>query len=45
MRWDKKASHPWMLVLTIPFDENGLPDEQTADKLDDLEDAFMERLK
>jgi hypothetical protein len=35
-----------MLVLTIPFEsENGLPDERTADKLNDLEDAFMERLK
>ena len=46
MKWDKKASHPWMLVLTIPFGgKDGLPDQQTADKLNDLEDAFMERLK
>jgi hypothetical protein len=46
--WDKKASHPWMLIVTIKFDgENnmGLPDGETGDKLNEIEDAISSQLK
>ncbi len=46
LKWDRKASHPWMFVLNVEYkSDNGLPDQETADKLNELEDAFMERLK
>ena len=46
--WDKKASHPWMLVVTIAFDganNGGLPDGNTAEKLNEIEDAISSQLK
>jgi hypothetical protein len=48
MKWDKKASHPWMFVLDIPYagdHRNGLPDPETAEELNKIEHAVSEELK
>lgn len=48
LNWDKKASHPWMLVVTITFDgkdNKGLPDGNTAEKLNEIEEAIYSQLK
>jgi hypothetical protein len=48
LNWDSKASHPWILVVEIPFDgrkNGGLPDESTSKLLDEIEDAVIEDLK
>lgn len=48
LNWDKKASHPWMLVFTIRYDGdnfNGLPDSTTAEKLNEIEDTIRNELK
>lgn len=46
LNWDKKASHPWMLVVTIPYNghTNGLPDGKTADQLNEIEDSLSQEL-
>ena len=46
--WDKKASHPWVLSIEIPFDgsnNNGMPDDKTYQLLNDIEDEIMLDLK
>jgi hypothetical protein len=46
--WDKKASHPWVLSIEIPFDgsnNNGMPDEETYQLLNNIEDEIMLYLK
>ena len=48
LNWDKKASHPWMLVVTIPFKgraDTGFPDDKTAEKLNEIEHAFEAELR
>ncbi|MGH1436367.1 MAG: DUF695 domain-containing protein [Lewinella sp.] len=48
MEWDGRASHPWMLVVELPYDgyaNNGLPDEETGDLLEEIEDRLMAELK
>ncbi|MEL6835139.1 MAG: DUF695 domain-containing protein [Bacteroidota bacterium] len=48
LRWDSKASHPWMLTIKIEYDtkrDDGLPDEGVQEELDRLEDLFREELK
>ncbi len=46
--WDKKASHPWMMVVSLDYDgssNNGLPDNTTAEMLNDFEHALLEQLR
>ncbi|MGO4773572.1 DUF695 domain-containing protein [Flavobacterium sp. W22_SRS_FK3] len=46
--WDKKASHPWVLSIEIPFDgsnNNGMPDGETYQLLNEIEDEIMLDLK
>jgi len=46
--WDKKASHPWVLSIEIPFDgsnNNGMPDDETYQLLNEVEDEIMLDLK
>ncbi|WKL47917.1 DUF695 domain-containing protein [Flavobacterium pectinovorum] len=41
---DKKASHPWIFIVAIPFektDETGLPDDMTYKLLDEIEEEIM----
>ena len=48
LRWDKKASHPWILYLELPYDgqsRNGMPDEHMQELLTTIEEAAMEELK
>lgn len=44
MQWDKKASHPWIFIISIPFESNntsGLPDKETYSLLNDIEDEVI----
>ncbi|MBB3696504.1 DUF695 domain-containing protein [Flammeovirga yaeyamensis] len=46
--WDRKASHPWMLNIEIKYDgesNNGMPDDSTYEKLNNLEEELLEELK
>lgn len=48
LRWDKKASHPWVFIITIPFDgsnNNGMPDKETYQLLNEIEDEVVPNLK
>lgn len=47
LNWDAKASHPWMLVVTIKYDGSkfhGMPDEETLALLNEVMDVFEARL-
>ncbi|MEN2416426.1 DUF695 domain-containing protein [Flavobacterium mesophilum] len=44
MQWDKKASHPWVFIIVIPFEDcnnDGLPDEKTYKLLDEIEEEII----
>lgn len=44
VHWDKKASHPWVVSIEIPFDgsnNNGMPDNETYQLLNEIEDEIM----
>ena len=45
--WDSKASHPWILTIEIKFkgNENGMPDKETYELMNILEDNIMLELK
>lgn len=47
LKWDKKASHPWILEILVDFDGNdkGMPDDSTGQKLYDIEDNIGNKLK
>ncbi|HYK57167.1 MAG TPA: DUF695 domain-containing protein, partial [Flavisolibacter sp.] len=48
LKWDSKASHPWIVTVEIPYDgsnNNGMPDEETYQLLNDVENSFLEKLK
>ncbi|MCD0466102.1 DUF695 domain-containing protein [Flavobacterium sp. ENC] len=48
LEWDKKASHPWVFIVSIPFkstDESGLPDSDSYKLLDEIEDEISADLK
>lgn len=48
IHWDEKASHPWVVSIEIPFDgsnNNGMPDDETYQLLNDIEDEIMLDLK
>ena len=47
LEWDAKASHPWVLVVTIPYDgsqTNGMPDTDTYQLLNQLEEELITQL-
>ena len=47
LAWDSKASHPWVAIIEINYngdDESGLPDEETLNLLDDIENSITEEL-
>jgi hypothetical protein len=47
LEWDAKASHPWVMVVTIPFDgtkRNGMPDSETYELLNQLEEELIAEL-
>lgn len=48
IHWDAVASHPWILQIESAYngDKNqGLPDDRTYERLNDLEEVVMARLK
>lgn len=48
LRWDSKASHPWILNIELMYDgkdSNGMPDGDTYTLLDEIEDRLAEMLK
>ena len=47
LKWDRKASHPWVGILTFKYknDRNGLPNDKDYDLLNSIEDQLMEELK
>jgi len=48
LNWNRKASHPWMLVITIGFDgtkNNGMPDSPTFERLQEIEDSICAELR
>jgi hypothetical protein len=48
LRWDSKASHPWLLNVEIRYDgtaSHGMPDEATYKLLDEIENELTSRLK
>lgn len=47
IRWDKKASHPWVMIITIQFDENennGMPNGEALQSYYQFEDKLRELL-
>lgn len=47
IQWDKKASHPWVFIVVIPFEDcnnGGLPDEKTYKLLDEIEEEIIQTL-
>lgn len=48
LQWESKASHPWVMIISIPYEgqeENGMPtDESTLNLLDDIEDEIVSQL-
>lgn len=48
LKWDRKASHPWILTIEIKYNgeaNNGMPDKPTVRKLDDFEKKLSNQLK
>lgn len=48
LRWEHKASHPWILRVTFSFDgsqNNGMPDETTYQLLGNIESEMISKLK
>jgi len=48
LKWNRKASHPWIFVVEIDYDgemNNGMPDDATFKRLDVLEQELLDQLK
>ncbi|MFI5205130.1 MAG: DUF695 domain-containing protein, partial [Flavobacteriales bacterium] len=48
LNWDAKPSHPWILEVEIKYDgseNNGMPDKNTSQLLNDIEDDILNYLK
>ena len=48
LKWDSKASHPWILVIKIEYNtkrNDGLPDDDVAEELNRIEDIFLQELQ
>jgi hypothetical protein len=48
LEWDGKASHPWLLTVEIKYDgedRNGMPDEETYQLLDEIENSILAELE
>jgi hypothetical protein len=48
LKWERKASHPWILAIEINFPsarDHGMPDQPTMNKMDAFEDQLNEELK
>ena len=48
LNWDKKASHPWICILTLKYDgrnNNGMPNTNDYKLLNNIEEEIMQELK
>lgn len=48
LEWDRKASHPWLAVMTLKYDgskNNGMPNNADYELLGSIEDEIMLSLK
>ena len=48
LNWGNKASHPWLLNIAIKYESqanNGMPDEETYQLLNEFENKVLEELK
>ena len=48
LKWDSKASHPWILKVDLGYDgteNNGMPDTEICQFFDSLEEEILEKLK
>lgn len=47
LKWDRKASHPWIMVVTIQYKGNsdGMPDDATLDMMEGIQNAIQAELK
>ncbi len=48
LKWDSKASHPWVMHIEIPYDgqrNNGFPEAEMFKFLNDVEEEMMKDLK
>lgn len=48
LKWDRKASHPWIFTTTVKFDgqnNHGMPDDVTYQLLNEFEDKLLVELK
>lgn len=47
LSWDRKASHPWMLIIEITYrssGDHGMPDGDIAESLNEIEDKVIAQL-
>lgn len=45
--WDSKASHPWLVILTIKYEgenESGMPNSKDYERMNEIEDEIMLQL-
>ena len=48
LKWDAKASHPWIMTVEIEYDGHatgGMPDKKTMAELDQIEEEIIAQLK
>lgn len=48
LKWDRKASHPWIMTVTISYRGNGnqgMPDQGTLEMMSEIEEAIERELK
>ena len=48
LNWDRKDSHPWIVIIEIRYNgqnNNGLPDNNTLTSLNNFENELMKELK
>ncbi len=47
LKWENKASHPWIMVIDIKFEgaEKGMPSKETQTDLDKIEELLLTQLK
>ena len=48
LQWSAKASHPWMMVVVLPYNgarTQGMPDKATSALLEEIENELLAQLK
>jgi len=45
LSWDAKASHPWIGIVTLKYDETGMPNEAASALLYEIEEQLLAELK